>query len=311
MFYSKEFILKKLVIALLFCVSFGTSLWAQSKLNVVAVTPDLADITREVGGEYVRVGVLMQGWQDPHHVDPKPSMVMQLRQADLLIRIGMDLDSWVDSLIQTSRQSRFVNADSVLNASLGFPKLDIPQGAIDGRSGDIHLYGNPHYWLDPENVGVIALNVAQKLGQRMPQHADYFLAKAQKYKATVEQKADFWKREIKPFKPVLVVTYHQTWPYFAKAFGLQVVAQMEPKPGIPPSPKYLIELEKKMKQMNVKIIIVEPWQNIDWAKQLGQRTGAEVLVLAPSVGAIQGVNSYLSLIDFNLSYLKKGLQHVQ
>src|SRR5207302_3609647 len=213
------------------------------KLTVVTSTTDMAALTREVGGDKVNVEALARGYQDPHFGEAKPSFLLKLRQADLLISVGLQLEiGWLPPLITQSGNPRIqVGAPGYLDASQFAEILEIPTGVITRAMGDVHPLGNPHYWLDPENGRRIARGIQAKLTELKPDDAAYFEERFQSFSQRLSTAEKTWDEEMKPFHGRKVVTYHRSWPNFAKRFGLDVVGYVEPRPGIPPSPRHTVE----------------------------------------------------------------------
>lgn len=279
-------------------------------LRVVTTTTDLADLVKAVGGDRVEVKSLSLGIQDPHLVEPRPSMVMQVKRADMLVRLGMDLDLWAQSLIDAARNLEVMyGGRGYLDASRGIEKLQVPMGKVDMRMGDIHIYGNPHYWLDPVNAGLILSDIADQLCFLLPTEEEYFRSNLSQYAGEIDSAISEWQRIMHPFAGAKIVTYHNSWIYFAERFNLQIVEHIEPKPGIPPTLSHIASLIEKMKEEEVKVIIIEPYFNLRVAETVADRTGARVLILPSSVGGIQGINSYLELFDYIISQLAEAFSN--
>jgi zinc/manganese transport system substrate-binding protein len=278
---------------------------AQSKLNVIATTEDLASIAREVGGDRITVDSIAKGYQDPHFVEAKPSFILKLQKANLLILVGRDLEiGWLPPLIQQSRNSKIqVGADGYLDASLQAQILEVPTGNVTRAEGDVHPLGNPHYWMDPENGKIIAQGVFDKLAKFQPNDRAYFEQNLNSFKNRVTEAEKRWTALMAPYKGTKVVTYHRSFPNFAERFGLDIVGYVEPKPGIPPSPQHTLDLINQMKKTNVKIVLVEPYFDLKTPNAIGRETGAEVLVLPPSVGGVKEVTDYFKLFDYDLNLL--------
>jgi len=306
---------------LIFVIAFGltTQLLADKKINppsarrgkvnVVTTTEDLADLVKVVGGDKINVISLSKGSQDPHYVEPRPSMVIQLKKADMVVRIGMDLDIWADSLIAASRNSKIIyGAVGYVDASVGIEKLEIPTGKIDGSMGDIHIYGNPHYWLDPENAKPITKNILECLVKLSPDDSSYFVKNRDEYLQKLEAKIKKWQEKLKPYRGTKIVTYHNSWPYFANRFGLEIVGFVEPKPGIPPNPSHIVSLIKKMKKEKAKIIIVEPYFSQKAPKTIADETGATIVILLPSVEEKKGIKTFIDLFEYNINLLIDALK---
>jgi len=276
-------------------------------LKVVATTQDLEALAKEVGGDKVETDSLAKGYQDPHQVEPKPSFILKLNRADLLIVVGRELEiGWLPALITQARNPRIQQgADRYLDASAFAHILEIPTGQITRAMGDVHPQGNPHYWLSPENGRKIAQGIQQKLSQISPGDAAYFAQRYADFDRRLAEAEKRWNAAMAPYKGTKIVTYHRSWPNFVEAYGLNVVGYVEPKPGIPPSPSHTFELGQEMKKDNVKIIIIEPYFDSKTPNAIGRDTGAQVVTLAPSVGGAKGVpvNDYIQLFDYDVNTL--------
>jgi ABC-type Zn uptake system ZnuABC Zn-binding protein ZnuA len=285
---------------------------AQGKLNVVTTTEDLAAIAREVGGDHVTVESIARGYQDPHFVEAKPSFILKLQKADLLVVVGRELEiGWLPPLIQQSRNSKVqVGASGYLDASQGARILDIPTGQVTRAMGDVHPQGNPHYWLDPDNGKIVAKEIADKLSELRPNDRAYFDQRQTAFVAKVSDAEKRWLAAMQPYKGVKVVTYHRSFPNFAERFGLDVMGYVEPRPGIPPSPQHTLDLINDMKRQNVKLVLVEPYFDLKTPNSIGRETGAQVLVLPPSVGGVKEVTDYFSLFDYDINLLVGALKKI-
>jgi zinc/manganese transport system substrate-binding protein len=278
---------------------------AQSKLNVVATTEDLAAIAREVGGDHVSVDSIARGFQDPHFVEAKPSFILKLQKADLLILVGRDLEiGWLPPLIQQSRNSKVqVGADGYLDASSQARILEVPTGQITRAEGDVHPLGNPHFWLDPDNGKIVAREISDKFSKFRPNDRAYFEQRLNDFVNRLNDAEKRWTAMMAPYKGIKVVTYHRSYSNFADKFGLNIVGYVEPKPGIPPTPQHTLELINDMKKNNIKIVLVEPYFDLKTPNAIGRETGAQVLVMPPSVGGTKDITDYFKLFDYDLNLL--------
>ena len=274
-------------------------------VNVVATTEDLAALTREVGGDRVKVEAIARGYQDPHFVEAKPSFILKLHGADLLVLVGREMEiGWLPPLIQQSRNAKIqVGADGYLDASTTARILEIPTGQITRAMGDVHPLGNPHYWLDPGNGRRIAKAIADKLSKVSPAEAAHFASRYADFDQRLAEAEKRWDALMGPYKGLKVVTYHNSWPNFCERFGLNVVGYVEPRPGIPPSPSHTIELIQEMKRLSVKILLVEPYFDLKTPQSVARETGAKVLVMSPSVGGLKEATDYIKLFDYDLEML--------
>ena len=302
--------IKMFAVLLIALLTASVPAGAQSKLNVVTTTEDLAAIAREVGGDHITVESIAKGYQDPHFVEAKPSFILKLQKADLLVLVGRDLEiGWLPPLIQQSRNSKVqVGADGYLDASLQAHILEIPQGQVTRAEGDVHPLGNPHYWLDPENGKIIAREIFDKFVRFRPNDRGYFEPRLNDFVSRLDDAEKRWVALMAPYKGTKVVTYHRSYSNFAERFGLNIVGYVEPKPGIPPTPQHTLDLINDMKRGNVKIVLVEPYFDLKTPNSIGRETGAEVLVMPPSVGGVKDVPDYFKLFDYDLALLTNAIK---
>ena len=280
---------------------------AASKLNVVTSTQDLAAISREVGGDRINVDSIAKGYQDPHFVEPKPSFLLKLMKADLLEVVGLELEiGWLPPLITQSRNSKIqVGANGYLDLSRSCEILEIPTGQVTRAMGDVYPLGNPHYWLDPENGRRMAKAIAQKFSELRPEDASYFAEHEADFERRLTEAEKRWDAQMASYRGRKVITYHRSWPNFAKRFNLDVIGYVEPKPGIPPTPSHTLEVINTMKREGVKLILVEPYFDLRTPNSIANAVGGEVLVLLPSVGGVKEVNTYFELFDYDINLLSK------
>jgi len=283
---------------------------AHAELNVVTTTEDLAALAREVGGDKVKVESLSRGYQDPHFVEAKPSFVIKLHSADLLIAVGRELEiGWLPPLVNQARNAKVQpGGEGYFDASQGVKILEIPTGQLTRAMGDVHPQGNPHYWLDPDNGLRIAKGIQKKLSALSPADAAYFAQREDAFEKRLAEAQKRWDAQMAPYKGTKIVTYHRSWPNFVDRFGLDVIGYVEPRPGIPPSPSHTIDLINDMKAKNVKIIMVEPYFDLKTPNSIARETGAKVLVMAPSVGAEKEITDYISLFDYDVKLLAAALK---
>ncbi len=285
--------------------------YAADKLYVVTATTDLAALAQEVGGDRVEVESIARGYQDPHFVEAKPSFLLKLRKANLLIVVGLQLEiGWLPPLISQSGNPRIQGpgAARYLDASQFAEILEIPTGEVTRAMGDVHPLGNPHYWLDPENGRRIARGIQRKLAQMRPADAAYFQQRYDSFAQRLTEAEKRWDAEMKPYHGRRVVTYHRSWPNFAKRFGLDVAGYIEPRPGIPPSPGHTVELIGQIKREGIKEILVEPYFDLKTPNAVARDTGAKVLVLTPSVGGEKEITDYFKLFDYDIRLLVQAFQ---
>jgi len=285
---------------------------AFAAVKVVATTEDLAAIAREVGGDRVEVTALAKGYQDPHFVEPKPSFILAVSRADLLVVVGRELEiGWLPTLITSSRNAKIQpGAAGYLDASLNVKILEIPTGQLTRAMGDVHPQGNPHYWLDPGNGRLIAQAVRDRLTQLDAAGKAVYQQRYDDFDKRLAVAEKRWDAAMAPYKGTKLVTYHRSWPNFMERFGLQVMGYVEPKPGIPPSPSHTLELISDMKAQGVKLIVVEPYFDKKTPAAIAAQIGGTVLELAPSVGGEKTVTDYISLFDYDVKLLQGALKQI-
>jgi len=281
-----------------------------AKLKVVTTTQDLASIAKYIGGDRIEVDFIAKGYQDPHFVDAKPSYLLKLREADLLIAVGLELEvGWLPTLVKDCRNGKIISGKGYLDASAGVEVIERPTGQRTRAEGDVHPFGNPHYWLNPENGKIIAQNISDRLSQIDPANAWFYAKNLEEFNRQLENKLKTRQRLMEPHKGTKIITYHRTWGYFSDHFGLTVVDQIEPKPGIPPTPSHTLDVIRKIKELKIKVIIVEPLYDLKTPQSIAQKSGAKLLVLPTSVGGVPEATDYFQLFDYNLKMLLQNLQN--
>jgi zinc/manganese transport system substrate-binding protein len=278
----------------------------------VATTEDLGSLAREVGGDKVSVTSLAKGYQDPHFVDPKPSFILAVSRADLLIVVGRELEvGWLSPLLTSSRNSKIQpGSKGYLDASLTVKILEIPTGQITRAMGDVHPLGNPHYWLEPGNGRRMAQAIRDKLSELSPNDKALFEHRYADFDQRLAAAEKRWDAAMAPYKGTKIVTYHRSWPNFMERFGLEVMGYVEPKPGIPPSPSHTVDLIGEMKRQGAKLIVVEPYFDLRTPQAIANQAGGKVLVLAPSVGGSKEAGDYLKLFDYDIGLLSSTLKQL-
>jgi zinc/manganese transport system substrate-binding protein len=281
---------------------------APKKLNVVATTPDLAAIAREIGGDAVEVTALAKPTEDPHFVDAKPSHLVTLNRADVLIEGGAELElGWLPPLLDNARNEKIAaGAPGRIVASQGIRMLEIP-ATFDRSKGDVHSLGNPHFLVDPVDAKVVAGEIADHLAQVDPAAAETFKANLKRFNATVDQKLAEWQKLLEPYRGAKIVTYHKDFVYFAERFNLEIVGELEPKPGIAPSPAHLATVISAMQASKARVVLVQPYQNRKTAETVARQTGAEVLDMPQQPGAVPNTATYFDVMDHLVRTLAAGL----
>jgi len=271
---------------------------ASAQLRVVATTPDLAAVARDIGGDRVNVVALAKPTEDPHFVDAKPSFIVTLNRADALIEGGAELElGWLPPLLENARNGKVAaGAPGHIVASEGIKLLEIPT-SFDRSKGDIHSLGNPHFMIDPVNVKVVARNIATHFAEVDPKSAATYNANLAKFNSRLDARLVEWQKQLAPYSGAKIVTYHRDFVYLAQRFGLTIVDELEPKPGIAPSPAHLAQVIGKMKANNVRIILVQPFQNRKTAETVARQTGATVIDAPQQPGAASNTASWFDNMD--------------
>jgi len=282
---------------------------AQRTLRVVTTTTDLASLVRTIGGDRVEVVSLALGTQDPHYVEPRPSLILDLRRADLYLQVGLDLEvGWAPLLLDQSRNPRLQPGGAGhLDLSAHVEVLDIPVGRVTRAEGDIHPFGNPHYWLHPENGLRMAEAIASRLSSLDPDGASAYDRALASFRNDLEAAIGRWQRVAEPIRGAPLVAYHNSWKYLADFLELEIVDYVEPRPGIPPAPRHLTDLVGRMTRRGVSVIVMDPFHDPRVSRSVADRVGARLLVLSPSVGGVPELQDYIALLDHNIAALVDAL----
>ena len=273
---------------------------AHAEMRVVTTTTDLAEFVQAIGGERVDVEALCQGHQDPHYVQARPSYMVTLSRADLLVAVGLELEvGWLPALIAGARNPD-VNPGSpgYLEAAAAIAVIDVPEGEVDRAQGGLHPYGNPHFWLDPENAKLAAAAIAGRMSELDPDNEDFFRENLRAYNEQIDAAMIRWREQLAPHSGTRIVSYHQTFNYFLNRFNLVGIGYIEDRPGIPPSPGHLARLIRHMSEADIQVIFHENYYDLSTSEMVSGRTGAEILEVPTSIGGVRGVSSYIELIDY-------------
>jgi ABC-type Zn uptake system ZnuABC Zn-binding protein ZnuA len=306
---------RRLVMALLGIVALGVTgagsvlHAADPKLRVVATLPDLSILTRAVAGDVATIDLIARFGQNPHDMEVRPSHILLVRRADLLVRNGLEEDAWIDVMVHSAANPKVLRgAPSVVEASQGLTVLKVLTGRVDRSMGDVHPSGSPHYTLDPDNVAIVTANIAAGLIRALPEQARTFEANRQTFLEKVAEADRRWKAALAPFRGSALVSYHDSWPYFYRAFGFVEGGTIEDRPGIPPSPLHLANLIRAMREQKVKAILHESWYPTDITSRIARETGAKMVVVAQSPGAVKGTEDYITHLDHVVGALATALR---
>jgi zinc/manganese transport system substrate-binding protein len=279
-----------------------------TKIKVIASLPDLKALSEAVGGDLVEVDALARGPQNPHDIEVRPSLMVKLRRADLLVRNGAGGDPWVEPLLMGAQNSRiFAGAPGYVDASLGV-RILVPKGPVDRSRGDVHPEGNPHYTLDPTSAAQVTQNIVDGLNRVSPENAARFDEQRRRFLVKLEEDMARWHKAMEPVRGARIVTYHEGFSYLLDRFGLVLAGTVEDRPGIPPSPSHLATLIRLIKEQNIKVVAAEPWADRKTIDLIARDSGARVLVLPSAVGGVKGVDTYTQMIDYNVNALVGALR---
>ncbi len=282
---------------------------AADKVRVVTTTTDLKALTEAVGGDLVEVDALARGSQNPHDLEVRPSLMVKVRRADLLVINGLELDQWAEVVVQGANNPRVVpGAPGRVDASAGILVLEVPRTRVDRSMGDVHPVGNPHYTIDPGMAPDITANILEGLVRVAPPHRATFEKNREQFLARLTQAMTKWSAELAPYKGTKVIVDHNMWPYFLTRFGLVQAGSVEERPGIPATPTHLTKLIAAMKEDKIKVILAVPWADYKLAERVAQEAGAKVVLVANGVGALRGTDTYLDTIDYNVRAVAQALK---
>ena len=307
---TPEEAMKSLIRCLLVCLpGLLAATPAFADLKVATSLTDLASVAQFVGGKHVSAQSLCRGYEDPHFVPAKPSLMKAIQHADVFVSTGLELDGgWLPLVLPGSRNPRIQpGTRGFVDASEGVQVLEKPVGTVSRAEGDVHPLGNPHYYLDPKALEVVADHLARVFSDLDPANAADYSANAKAFHVRMDASLESWEKELKPYKGVAVLPYHRNFVYFADRFGLKLFGTVEPKPGIPPSPHYVNELAEAMKKAGVKVVLYQPYYNADASNQVAKRAGGVAVEIATEVGGLPGTDDVFSKFDALVSSLAGAL----
>ena len=282
---------------------------AFADLKVATSLTDLASVAEAVGGKHVTAFSLCKGYEDPHFVPAKPSLMKAIQDADVFVSVGLELDGgWLPLVLPGSRNPKIqAGAPGFVDASEGVNVLEKPTGTVSRAEGDVHPLGNPHYYLDPKNLEVVADHLTKVFSDLDPANAADYAANAKAFDAKMEKALAGWQKQLKPYKGKSVVTFHKNFPYFLERFGLKLFGTVEPKPGIPPNPRYLAETSDAMVKAGVKVVLYQPYYDADASKELAKKAGGGAYEIPTEVGGTEKAKDVFSKFDAIVSTLVQAL----
>ncbi|MGH7742306.1 MAG: metal ABC transporter substrate-binding protein [Candidatus Eiseniibacteriota bacterium] len=276
---------------------------ALADLRVATSLTDLASVAQAVGGKHVTAQSLCRGYEDPHFVPAKPSLMKEIQHADVFVSTGLELDGgWLPLVLPGSRNPKIqAGTKGFVDASQGISVLEKPVGTVSRAEGDIHPLGNPHYYADPKNLEIVADHLAEVFSRLDPANAADYAANAKAFDEKIESSLAKWQAQMAPYQGASIVTYHRNFDYFAERFGLKLFGNVEPKPGIPPTPRHMTELAEAMKQANVKVVLYQPYYPADASNELAKKAGGVAVEVATEVGGLPGTGDVFSKFDVLVS----------
>jgi ABC-type Zn uptake system ZnuABC Zn-binding protein ZnuA len=299
--------MKKILFALIL-MGLAFPAHADDKIRIVTTTTTLADFARHVAGDKADIYTVASPKRDIHYVSPNPKDVLKLKKADVFIHSGLDTEPWRNPLLDAAGNPAFLGeGKDAIDPSPGIALLEVPD-ILTRAEGDQHQFGNPHFWNDPDNGVLMLRNIARRLEELYPERADEFRKNAEAYETQIKAKIAEWDSRLASYRGTPIVTYHRSWPYFARHFGFEVVGQIEPKPGIPPTAKHTAEIIRLMKEKKVPLIIKETYYDDRSSQKVAKEAGAKVMDLAQSVGEVKEAVDYIGLIEFDVSQVEKALR---
>ncbi len=301
--------MRKFIVALCLVISLAfepTRAPAEERVRIITTTTDLRSLAEVVGGDLVEATSLVPANFDAEEYQPRPQDVLRLKQARLVVRVGLDYDLWFDRLLDASgRRDLRRGGEGYVDASFAIAPLEVRGVAIGPGDGHAHGSGNPHYWLDPKNADFITANILEGLARVDPIHIKTYEANRSAFLARLSAKLGEWEEKLAPLRTMPIVAYHNSWPYFARRFRLDFFDFLEIKPGVPPTPSHLAGIVERMRERNAHLVVREPQEPERDVAFVAAKTGASVVVLAASVGALPGTGDYLSLFDTDVAALLK------
>jgi ABC-type Zn uptake system ZnuABC Zn-binding protein ZnuA len=281
---------------------------ASAALRVVATTTDMAALAAAVGGDLVTVESIVPAAADPEAFEPRPGDLDKVRRAGLLVRVGLGYDYWLDALLGQIGDKRLMRGgEAYLDASAGIPLLEIRGQSVMNEGGHAHGVANPHYWLDPDSAIIVTAGIAEALVRIAPKQRENIIANRARFLAELTIRRQRWSELLAPFVGVKLIAYHNSWPYFARRFQLDISDFVEPKPGVAPSPKHLAQLIAEGRKAHVRAIVHEPYEPEDASRFLARKLDVPFVLLALSVDSLPGTKDYLALLDYNTATLARAL----
>lgn len=291
--------MRRIVIVVAFLVGSLAGIAAHARLRVVATTEDLAYFARVIGGDAAEVTAILKGYQDPHVAAARPSYMVAVSRADLVLSVGLDLEvGWLPLILQGARNPDVMpGRPGYLDCSQFVTPIEVPPAGADRSKGDLHPMGNPHYWLDPDNAIAVARGIAARMEQLDRTGAGAFREGLARLETEITKAREEVQALLRGVEPPPLVTYHVTFSYFFERFGLHATAFIEPRPGIPPTPSHVASLNETLARLpHPPLFLVEPYYDPDIPREMAERTRGRTVIVPSSVGGVEGADSYQAVV---------------
>ena len=290
----------------MFC-AYAAHALAQGRITIVATTTDLKSLVEAVGGDRVLVASMVPPATDAEEYQPRPQDLGRLKDARMVVRVGLDYDLWLDRLLRRANNRALLRGgEGYVDASAAIALLDVRGSAVGARGGHAHGSGNPHYWLDPSNAEIITGTLLEAMARLDPPNAKYYEARRIAFLGQLAARMRTWEAALAGVQGKPMLAYHNSWAYLARRFRLRIAGTIEAKAGIPPSPAHLAALVRTMNEMRIEVIVKQPFEPAQYPDFLAGKTGARIVVLAASVGAVPEASDYFALFDYNVKALSGG-----
>jgi ABC-type Zn uptake system ZnuABC Zn-binding protein ZnuA len=292
------------VVVIAACIGLASAGLAQDRIPVVTTTTDLRSLTEAVGGDLVAATSLVAANMDAEEYQPRLQDLLRLKNARLLVRVGLDYDVWADRLLaQAGKPEISRGGHGYVDASMGIAPLEVRGTSVGPGDGHAHGSGNPHYWLDPNNAEIVTGTILEALARIDPENAPRYEANRMAFLVHLRARLAEWERKLEPLRAMPMVAFHNSWPYFARRFRLDFIGFIEIKPGVPPGPAHLAGIIRTMQARRARLVVREPREPEADTAFVARRTGAATVTLAASVGALPGAGDYIALFETNVAAL--------
>lgn len=294
----------RLMMGCALCALLSVCLPAQAALNVLSCEAEWAALAAELGGDRVRANSATAGTQDPHRIEARPSLIAKVRNADLLICTGLDLEAgWLPILLRQSGNPRIQPGQpGHFMAGLLVPRLEVPS-QLDRSRGDVHSYGNPHIQLDPHNIAIVAKGLSERLALLDPENTAIYQQRYRDFAARWNAAIEQWERRGAPLAKLGVISHHKDMVYLIDWLDMRELGTLEPKPGLEPSSAHLAALLRRLRQEPARMVLRTPYQSERASAWLAEKAGIPAVMLPNTVGGTQAASDLFALFEDILARL--------